>query len=125
MSLAQDAANDWTAIMNNDIGATWPCTITSPDGVIAEFKCRYRDISQRIDPGTNQTVSGREVVISISMLDLDCKGMTAIKGVEDNDKKPWKVSSCDIIGRDGIYKVVETRPDASIGNMVIDLELLK
>lgn len=125
MSLADDAATDWQEIMNDDIGATWPCTVTSPAGLTEDFMCRHSDIHQQVDLSTNEVVSGRQLVVSISLLDLDEAGMTAIKSVEDNTKKPWKIDVKDITGKSGVYKVVESNPDASLGNMLLFLEILK
>jgi hypothetical protein len=125
MSLLNDAAEDWQEIMNDDTGAAWPCTVTDPDGNTQPFYCRMSDTSQQIDPSTNTVVSGRRVVFSISLIDLQTKGMLDIKGVESNSKKPWKIDTTDILDRTQNFKVVETNPDASIGNMVIYAELIK
>jgi hypothetical protein len=125
MSLAHDAAIDWHEIMNDEIGAAWEFTITSPDGVIRDFVGRMSDTSQQIDPGTNTPVSGRRVVFSVSLTDLEYHGMLDIRGTEKPTEKPWKIETTDILGREHTYKAVETNPDSSIGNMVIHAEILK
>lgn len=125
MSLAHDAAKDWRDIMNDDIGATWSCTVINQIGVERDFTCRQSDISQQIDPGTNQVMTGRQVEISICLSDLDEAGFGDIRAIERSTEKPWKVRMENIIGVENTFKVIETNPDSSIGNMVIRLEQIK
>ena len=125
MSLAHDAAREWQEIMNSDMGATWPCVVTNPDGMIRHFVCRRQDIGQQIDPGTEQVVSGRQVSVSICLLDLAEVGFDGICGVEKETEKPWEISMCNIRGTEETFKVSETAPDDGLPNMLIYLEPLK
>lgn len=124
MSLFDDAANDWQEIMNSDLGASVPCTVTRPDGSSQLFQCRYQDIHQQVDPGTEQLISARQVSISISLLDLADAGFEGIRGIESKTEKPWKVDVSDILDNAGTYKVSESNPDATLANMLIYLEPL-
>ena len=124
MSLRDDAANDWQEIMNSEIGALVPCTVTNPEGTAKPFSCRHQDVHQQVDPGTEELISARQVSISICLLDLADVGFEGIRGVAKKTEKPWKVDVADITGKDGTFKVAESNPDASLGNMLLYLEPL-
>ena len=125
MSLAHDAANDFREIMNSDLGASWECNIIDPSGTSNAFLCRMSDTSQQLNPMTNETVSGRQLAISVCTADLDAVGFGDIRNIESNDSKPWKVETDNIDGKSGTYKVAESNPDYSLGNMVLWLEVIK
>lgn len=125
MSLFDDAAADFREIINSDIGASLECVITSPDGVINSFKCRMSDISQSIEPGTGDRVSGRRVSISMSLFDLKHEGFESVRGIEKKNEKPWKVEFNNILCDQGTFKVTETAPDYTLGVIVLHLELMK
>lgn len=125
MSLAHDAANDWREIMQSDIGASWDCTVISPAGISAPFLCRVADISQQVNATSDEIAMGRQIVISIVTQDLIDAGFSDVRGIEHSSEKPWKVYTDDINGVSGTYKVTESNPDRSIGNMVLWLEVIK
>ena len=125
MSLVNDAHADFIEIMKSDMGAAWDCTITSPAGGSVDFKCRFSDTSQQINPGTNEIATGRQIVVSVLLSELDDAGFLGIKSIPDKTGKPWVVAIDDVIGRSGTYKVVESNPDATLGNMVLWLEKYK
>lgn len=124
MSLAHDAANDFREIMNDDLGATWECNVISPAGVSEPLLCRMSDIHQQVNPGTNEVVTGRQLSVSICLQDLDTVGFGDIRGIERNDLKPWKIETDNILGQSGTYRVVESNPDASLGNVILWLEAI-
>lgn len=125
MSLFDDAASDWQEILNDDIGATVPCTVTNPSGVSQSFLCRHMDISQQIDPETEEIISGRQVGVSIDLKDLAAVSFDGVCAIEDKKKKPWKVTVANILGTSGTYKVAMTSPDFILGNMLIYLETME
>jgi hypothetical protein len=124
MSLRDDAANDWQEIMNSEIGASVSCTVTNPEGTVESFVCRHQDIHQQVVPGTEELISARQVSISICLLDLAAVGFEGIRGIAKKTEKPWKVDVADINGIAGTFKVSESNPDASVGNMLLYLEPL-
>lgn len=124
MSLFEDAATDFQEIMNSDLGASVSCVITDPCGAEETLLCRHSDTSQVIDPGTNEAVSGRRIVLSVCLADLYDVGFEKIRGIEKKDEKPWKVAVSDIAEIAGVYKVSESNPDASIGSMVLHCEVM-
>lgn len=125
MSLFDDAAIELQEIINDDIGATVACTITSPDGVFYAFNCRMSDISQTLDVNTRERISGRRIEISVSMIDLAEAGFESSRGIEKKTEKPWKVEFSNVISKEETYKVVETSPDSSLGIVVIHLEIMR
>lgn len=122
MSLFDDAHSDYQEIMRSDMGASRTCNITSPEGIVKPFLCRGADISQRIDPGTNEAVSGRQVTVSLLLSDLDDAGFSGIRGIVDSSSRPWQVTIADILGNVETYKVIESNPDSTLGSMVVYLE---
>jgi len=125
MSLVTDAANDWQEIINSDLGASWPITITSPGGSSQSLQCRFSDISQQVNPSTNEVASGRTIAVSVTRADLETAGFSDIKGIEKNTAKPWTATLEDVAEYAGTYKIAETNPDRTIGNVVLWLEATK
>lgn len=124
MSLFEDAATDFQDIINSDIGASVTCVITSPDGTETTLLCRHSDISQQIDPGTNEVFSGRRIAISLCLQDLYDAGIEDIRGIEKKTEKPWKITFSNIAGIAGTYKIAETNPDATLGSMIAYCEVI-
>lgn len=122
MSLFEDAAQDYRDIINSDIGASLDCTITPPDGVSEPFTCRMSDTAQTIEPGTNQVISGRQVVISVCLSDLVDVGFESIRGIAKETEKPWIVEFDNAIGDSGKFKVSESAPDRSLAMVTLNLE---
>jgi hypothetical protein len=121
-SLALQAKEDFRSIMNSNIGALIEITITSPDKAVHIFSGRNANISQSIDPGTNQTVISAQNVVAVEIEDLKAVGFEIIRGVSDNSLKPW-IASVD--GDEKSYKVTEANPDWSLSSMVLWLENLE
>lgn len=121
-SLALQAKEDFRSIMNSDMGARLDITITSPSKVVHVFSGRNANISQTIDPGTNQTIIASQDVVAVDIDDLADVDFQVIRGVSDNSLKPWIVN---IDGNDKSYKVTEANPDWSLNSMVIWLEVLE
>lgn len=125
MTLATDAYNDFQEIIRSDMGAVWPCTIKSPAGVSVDYDCRFAQISQTVNPGTNEVVLLDQLTISVLMKDLADNSMDGIRNIEKETEKPWVVTIADILGNSDTYKVVESNPDRTLGNMVLWLERYK
>lgn len=123
MSLVDQAHDDYMSIMHSDDGAKWACTITSPDGVSVDFVCRKADRHVSLDPGTDVDVTSRQVCVAVPMVDLKTEGFESIKGIAASNQKPWKVTTNNILGDSGTYKVVETNPDYDFGDMMMFLEV--
>jgi len=121
-SLALQAKDDFRSIVNSKLGAAIEIIITSPNKAVHSFFSRNANISQSIDPSTNQTIIGSQNVIAVSIDDLKDVGFETIRGVSDNTIKPWIVS---IESDDKSYKVTEANPDLSLGSMVLWLEVLE
>jgi len=125
MSLLTTAHADFQAIIKSDMGAKWPCVITSPAGVSASFSCRFGDTSQQVNPGTNEVVSGRQLTVAVLLADLETNGMSNIRGIAKETQKPWTVSIDNILGTTGVYKIIESNPDNTLGCMVLWCEVYK
>lgn len=125
MSLFEDAALELQEIINDDLGASLECLITSPDGINETFQCRMSDISQTIDRNNHERTSGRQIVVSLSMLDLKISGFDNIRGVAKKTEKPWIATFSNVLEVSGDYKVAETAPDNTLGIVVLYLEVIK
>lgn len=122
MSLAAIAAADLRSIINADGDSV---TVLSPDGRVAEFKANTQDISHAIDPQTGMLISGRTATVALSSIDLLAAAM-APKGESDGSKKPWVVRFLETVsGVEHSFKVKESRPDRTIGALVLILEIFK
>ena len=123
IGLRATAHNDLGDIMKDPAGFVWSCTITSPAGVSLPFSCRSNDIELSIDPGTGETVTGRQATVAVYIADLITVDFDGIRGIEDTSQKPWIVDVDDINGVAGKFKVVQTFPDRGAGLNVLGLEL--
>ena len=119
MSLAAIAAADLIRILNGD-GAC--VTLQAPDGRTAEFRANTQDISHAIDPQTGMIVSGRTATVAISQSDLRAMNMAPV-GVADSKVKPWVVRFAETVGgAEHVFKVASTKPDRTIGVVILILE---
>ena len=127
MGLRELAARDLARISGDrDTGFGWEIVLTDPAGYTSPEPLigLSQDIAQLIDPETGQPVSGRLASASIAMSAIVDGGYSSLpKGIADGAMKPWRVSFLDIAG-DGPYefKVVESNPDRTAGNLVLLLE---
>ena len=96
-----------------------PLTITSPSEEVVEFIGFNSDIHQAIDVGTGEIVTGRQVSVGVLLSDLVGASFEDIKGIPDGAGRPWLFTLSDAVGRSYTLKVVETRPDASMGMVLL------
>ena len=123
MSLRDIAHADTIEIMNDpDVGGDL-CTITSPVGLSESFRVMSNDIHLSIDPGTGETVMGRQSSVAVLISELIDAGFNGIRGVADSSSKPWLVDIADVNGIAGQFKVTEHHPDNTAGLMILVLEL--
>jgi len=123
MSLRDLAHTDLKEIMGDTETGGDLATITSPAGAPLPFRVLMNDIHISIDPGTGETVTGRQSTVAVLISDLITAGFQDIKGVPDTDKKPWVVDTVDVNGIAGTFKVAESNPDHGAGLMILFLEL--
>lgn len=122
MSLADIAAADLQNILN---AAGCAITLQAPDGQTAELTGLSQDIAHAVDPETGQLISGRTCSVVLSLYDLLSVNM-APKGEPDGSKKPWLVKYVETVSRcEHTFKVRESKPDRTIGGLVLILEFYK
>lgn len=95
-----------TAVLLSPAGAEYPVVMIS------------NDISEGIDPGTGQLVTGRYAyaLLRMSMLpDLP-------KGIAESGEKPWRLRFVDLQGVTATFKIVSTRPDRTLGLVKCELQ---
>jgi len=124
MGLRQIAQADLKAILEDDVnGFGWPITVTDPSNVSASMKGHSNDIGQMIDPETGQLVSGRLASVTLMMSSLADAGLGIPVGITNSSQRPWRVTFDDIDGVSHTFKVTNTMPDRTVGNVVCLLEL--
>jgi len=87
-------------------------SIFSPEGEETQVQGLHRDTGEMLDPETGEMVSGRHVSLVIPL-----PSVAIPHGVSERSKKPWKV-----VFEGKIFRIVQTRPDATIGALVVMLE---
>lgn len=123
MGLRAIAERDLGLIQENKTtGVGWPITVIDPAGTSKDLTGTSNDIAQMIDPDTGQAVSGRLASVSIRIGLLAANGLGLPVGVADGAGKPWLVKFDDINGNPYTFKVSESNPDRTIGNVVCILE---
>jgi hypothetical protein len=123
MSLRETTHEVLKEIMNDvEVGGD-EITITSPAGLSQTFKSFTNDIFQSVDPGTGQIVSGRVCTISVLISELIAIGFDAIRGIPDENSKPWVVETTDVNDRPYKFKICETHPDNGAGLVLCFLEI--
>lgn len=125
MGLREIAEQDLGFILEGDEnGFRWPITVTDPDGNVSSGLYGFSDdISQVIDPDTGQAVSGRLASVSLRISSLALQGLGIPVAIADSSRKPWLVAFDDINGNAFTFKVQESNPDRTLGNVVCILEL--
>lgn len=124
MGLRELAQSDLKAILEDDVsGNGHPITVTDPSNVSVPMKGYSTDIGQVIDPETGGLISGRLASVVLVMSSLFEAGFGIPKGITDPNQKPWLITFQDINGTTGTFKVTNTMPDRTIGNIVCMLEL--
>lgn len=124
MGLREIAEQDLGFILEGDAqGFRWPITVTDPDGNVSSGLYGFSDdIAQVIDPDTGQAVSGRLASVSLRISSLALQGLGLPVGIVDASLKPWLVAFDDINGNAFTFKVQESNPDRTLGNVVCLLE---
>lgn len=123
MGIRETAHEDMLEILHDTEDGGEEITITSPAEVAYSIMARTSDIHLSIDPGTGETVTGRQCFVAVAISDLIARGFEDIRGVAESDSKPWLVDAVDVDGRPGRFKVTEVNPDRTIGLAVLALEL--
>lgn len=122
MNLRELAHADLGAIIHDDTTGAVSIAITAPDGAQATFKSWHTDIHLSIDPGTGETVTGRQASASVLIADLIAEGFDGIRGEADGTTAPWIVDASDTNGRSACFKVASSAPDNAAGVVVLFLE---
>ncbi len=98
----------------------------APDGTTAEFRANTQDISHAIDPQTGMLVSGRTCSVALSLFDLQAANMAPIAVTDNKASKPWVVRFLETVSQaEHVFKVKETKPDRTIGALILILEFYK
>lgn len=123
MSLADIASVDLRNILNGDGDDV---TLQSPDGTTAKFLANTQDISHAIDPQTGMLISGRTATVALSQIDLLAMNMAPCAVADTKSSKPWVVRFRETVsGVEHTFKVQETRPDRTIGALILILEFYR
>lgn len=129
MSLRRRVARDLGVISAKIQGGfAWQITVTDPDGFTSADPLTgfSQDIALAIDPETGVLVTGRLASVSIPIAALKAAGYASLpRGVADNATMPWLVQFDDLEGESYQFKVSESRPDRTFGNIVLILENFK
>ena len=126
MGLRDIAASDFQTLANDtDTGWGWPATVTDSNGTTAVLNGFSNDISELIDPQTGLLVSGRNASIALVYRDLVAAGLGMPVAVIDRSIRPWTVSITHVDGQTFVFKIVEVKPDQTIGPVVCKLEEYK
>ena len=125
MGLRELAEQDLGIILEDDTtGLGWSISLTNPAGLSAALTGFSNDVSEVIDPGTGQLVSGRVASIAIRITHLNNAGFTELpQGIENRASKPWIMVFDDINGITHSFKVRKTNPDRALGVVTCELEL--
>jgi hypothetical protein len=122
MSLIGTAHADYLEILHDEDTGGIDIDIISPASELHQFKAFSSDIHLAMDPGTGETVTGRQCSVSVSIRDLEDVGFEGVRGVAQSASKPWVVETVDANGHQHTFKVVAHHPDRSHGSMVLMLE---
>ena len=125
MGLREQAALDNRTILEDTAGFGWPIRVTDPAGTVRDLVGMSNDISQAVDPGTGQLVTGRAAHVTISLAALAAAGLGIPKNVADGSGAPWRVRFTDVAGAEYEFKVSEAMPDRTLGCVLLALESYK
>lgn len=116
MSLLDAARIDAKNISGNTVsGFSVPIFVTSPDGFEAQVSGTYTDISQVIDPGTGEFVSGRQASVSIALSEFENAGFDGLpRGIADTTIKPWVMQINHPCHSGGKFRVIQSDPDNTL-----------
>lgn len=126
MNLRELATRD-LGVINADIngGFAWPIVLEAPDGFTSPEPLTgfSQDIGQVIDPDTGVLVSGRLASVSLPIAAIKAAGYVGLpRNIPDAASAPWVVRFNDLGGDSHAFKVSESMPDRTLGNIVLILE---
>jgi hypothetical protein len=100
--------------------------IYDPNNNAEDFNAFICDAATTIDPVTGLPVAGKRVNVSVLYSDLKDKSFEGVHGVMTKTAKPWLVRFNDVVlGRDKVYKVVQSLPSNTVGLVSLVLEEYK
>ena len=125
MSLATQAEADLAATLeaSSDFGQV--IIVTDPTGATGTQTIRGQigDIGQAIDTDTGLAVSGRLIHCVVRISALECAGFATLpEGIQDPGTPPWRVSFTTPGGALLTLKVKESRPDRTLGLLLLFCE---
>ena len=127
MSLRVQAERDLAVLIEDGAGGfSWPAVLTAPDGHEAPepLMALVSDVPQLIDPDTGLAVSGRQASATFRISSLVAAGFTSLpESIPDEDSLPWVVQFNDINGNPHTFKVEQSNPDRTIGQVSVTLEV--
>lgn len=108
---------------DNAGGFGWLVNVTDPAGNTADLYGVASEIAELIDPDTGQSVSGRYAKVTLRLASVYASALDGIpRGIPDESSKPWVYKFNDINGNLLTYKVIESRPDRTLGVVTSILE---
>lgn len=117
------AEADLATILESSSDFATAITITNPQGISNSqaLNAQVGDIGQVIDADTGLAISGRLLHVAVRMSSLQCAGLgdPFPSGIADPDQKPWLVQFAPIVGVSMVFKIKETRPDRTVGILVM------
>lgn len=123
-SLREMARTHSKRILEDSVsGFGWPIEVTDPNGVTVNLTGFSQDIGQAIDPETDQVVSGRTASVVLAIASLMAAGLGMPEGISDPTSKPWVMTFDDSEGVEHTFKVKESAPDRTIGQVLCFLEV--
>ena len=126
MSLRVLAEADLALTLEASSDFGWDIVLTNPAGLASvDLTGQSGDISQVIDPETNQAVMGRMAHVSLRNSTLITQFGVLPEAVQDETKKPWLVTFKDLAAIEYKFKVVEVNPDRTLGSLVLHLVVWK
>ena len=125
MGLRETAEKDAGKIINDARGFSYPVRLTNPAGSSVDLSAFTNDISQLIDPDTNEVVSGRAVTVLLHNRDILNAGFTIPRGIADTNGLPYILEFLDINGNAFKFKVAQSDQDRGIGLVALTLEVYK
>lgn len=124
MNLRKIAEADLGNILEDKVtGFGVPIRVKDPDGCIAEMTGFSNDITQMVDLDTGQVVSGRSASVILLISSFKNQLMGVPRGITDSKNKPWLVEFEDISGETFTFKVAQSNPDRSSGQVTLILEV--
>ncbi len=95
---------------------------TDTDGT-GTTKAQVGDVGQAIDPDTGLAVSGRLIHVAVRQSALVAAGFTTLPvGIADPTAKPWRLQFKPTGGVLQWFKVKESRPDRTLGIVMLLVE---